>query len=176
MKMKFILLNISSTPSLIPPFYFSLPFVRPYFSTINPIFLLCVFSFHSGDVSKRVRLCVVTWCRIMVVYLFFGRPCCLHLQGDGDVGSMILWNVGIPWQPRRLRLGELHYTESLLICLLTHSMEQNIIWRAHCRSAYQKYPAYFMEPEGLSPCSQKAATEPYPELAESNSPHRFLSH
>jgi hypothetical protein len=32
-----------------------------------------------------------------------------------------------------------------------------------------------MELEGSSPCSQKAATGPYPEPAESSSPHRSLS-
>jgi hypothetical protein len=32
-----------------------------------------------------------------------------------------------------------------------------------------------MEPEGSSPCSQKSATEPYPEPAESISPHPSLS-
>jgi len=32
-----------------------------------------------------------------------------------------------------------------------------------------------MEPEGTAPCSQKRATGPYPELAESTSPHRSLS-
>jgi hypothetical protein len=32
-----------------------------------------------------------------------------------------------------------------------------------------------MEPEGSLPCSQKPATVPYPELAESSSPHRPVS-
>jgi len=49
-------------------------------------------------------------------------------------------------------------------------MVQDIIWKA-----FKKYPAFFMEPEGSLPCSQKPATGPYPELAESSSPHRFLS-
>jgi hypothetical protein len=31
-----------------------------------------------------------------------------------------------------------------------------------------------MEPEGSLPCSQKPATGPYPEPAESSSPHRSL--
>jgi hypothetical protein len=39
----------------------------------------------------------------------------------------------------------------------------------------KKYPAFFMEPEGSLPCSQKPATGPYPEPAESSSPHRSLS-
>jgi hypothetical protein len=39
----------------------------------------------------------------------------------------------------------------------------------------KKYPAFLMEPEGSLQCSQKPATGPYPEPAESSSPHRFLS-
>jgi hypothetical protein len=38
----------------------------------------------------------------------------------------------------------------------------------------KKYPAFFMEPQGPSPCSQKPAIGSYPEPAESNSPNRFL--
>jgi len=58
--------------------------------------------------------------------------------------------------------------------LLTHSMVKDIIWKADCHSAFQKYPAAFMDPEGSSPCSQKSATGHYPEPAESSSPHRSL--
>jgi hypothetical protein len=50
-------------------------------------------------------------------------------------------------------------------------MMQNIILKADCHLAYQK----FAEPEGSLPCSQKPATGPYPEPAESNSPHRRSS-
>jgi hypothetical protein len=57
---------------------------------------------------------------------------------------------------------------------LTHSVVQDIIWRADYQSTCQKYP-FFMEPEGSLPCSQKPATGPYPEPAESSSPHRSLS-
>jgi hypothetical protein len=39
----------------------------------------------------------------------------------------------------------------------------------------KKYPAFFMEPEGSSPCSEKPATGPYPEPDESSSLHRSLS-
>jgi hypothetical protein len=35
---------------------------------------------------------------------------------------------------------------------------------------FSKYPALFMEPEGSLPCSQKPATGPYPEPADSSSP------
>jgi hypothetical protein len=53
-----------------------------------------------------------------------------------------------------------------------------------CRTLYEKlnvtqpvkkYPAFFMEPEVSLPCSQKPAIGPYPEPAESSSPHRSLS-
>jgi hypothetical protein len=39
----------------------------------------------------------------------------------------------------------------------------------------KKYPVFFMEPEGSLPCSQKPDIGPYPEPAESSSPHRSLS-
>jgi hypothetical protein len=53
-------------------------------------------------------------------------------------------------------------------------MVQDIIWKADSHSACQKYP-FFMEPKGSLPYSQKPATGPYPEPAESSSPHRSLS-
>jgi hypothetical protein len=40
--------------------------------------------------------CVVTPCSDVVRYRRFGGPCCFHLQGEGDRGSMDIWNVGIP--------------------------------------------------------------------------------
>jgi len=57
---------------------------------------------------------------------------------------------------------------------LTHSVVKDIIWKADCHSAYQKYPAFLMKLEGSLLCSQKPATGPYPEPAESSSPHRSL--
>jgi hypothetical protein len=39
----------------------------------------------------------------------------------------------------------------------------------------KKYPAFFMEPEGLLPCSQKPTTGPHPQPADSISSHGFLS-
>jgi hypothetical protein len=62
--------------------------------------------------------------------------------------------------------------------LITHSLTHSLTpW---CRTLFEKliitqpvkkYPAFFMEPEGSLPCSQKPATGPYPEPAESSSPH-----
>jgi hypothetical protein len=46
----------------------------------------------------------------------------------------------------------------LLTHSLTHSMVQDIIWKADSHSVVKKYPAFFMEPEGSVPCSQKPAT------------------
>jgi hypothetical protein len=54
-------------------------------------------------------------------------------------------------------------------------MVPDIIWKADCHSAFQKYPTFFMDPDGSLPCLQKTATGPYPEPAESSSPHRYLS-
>jgi hypothetical protein len=54
-------------------------------------------------------------------------------------------------------------------------MEQDIIIKVDSHSERQKNPAFFMEPEGSLPCSQKPATVPYPEAAEFISLHRSLS-
>jgi hypothetical protein len=40
---------------------------------------------------------------------------------------------------------------------------------------FKQLPAFSMEPEGPLPFSQKPATGPYPEPAESSSPHQSLS-
>jgi hypothetical protein len=60
---------------------------------------------------------------------------------------------------------------------LTHSLhgaEYNLkSWLS--LSLSKKYPAFLMEPEGSSPCSQKTATVPYCEPVESSSPHQSLS-
>jgi hypothetical protein len=65
----------------------------------------------------------------------------------------------------------------LLTYLLTYSLtpwcvlfEKQIV-----AQLVKKYPVFFMETEGSLPCSQKPATGPYPEQAESSSPHRSLS-
>jgi hypothetical protein len=54
-------------------------------------------------------------------------------------------------------------------------MVQDIIWKADCYSARQKISHLLTEPEGSPPGSQKPATGPYLEPAESSSPHRSLS-
>jgi hypothetical protein len=58
---------------------------------------------------------------------------------------------------------------------LLHYMVQDIIWKADCHSACQKILCFLMESEGSLPCSNKPATGPSPEPAESSSPHRYLS-
>jgi hypothetical protein len=58
----------------------------------------------------------------------------------------------------------------IIITILTHSLHvQDIIWKADCHSACQKIFRLLMGPESLLPCSQKPATGPYPEPAESSS-------
>jgi hypothetical protein len=59
--------------------------------------------------------------------------------------------------------------------LLTYCIVQDIIWKADCHSPCQKISCFLMEPEGSWPCSQNPDTGPYPEPAESSSPHRFIS-
>jgi hypothetical protein len=54
-------------------------------------------------------------------------------------------------------------------------MVQDIIWKADSHSYCQKNSAFIMESEGSLPYSQKPAIGPYPEPAESSSPHRALS-
>jgi hypothetical protein len=49
-------------------------------------------------------------------------------------------------------------------------MVQDNLWKYDSYTACQKI-AFFMEPQGSLPCSQKPATEPYPEPVESSSPH-----
>jgi hypothetical protein len=68
-----------------------------------------------------------------------------------------------------------NFVDEVLTYLLTHSMVQDIIWKADCHSARQKISRFLTEPEGSSPCSQKPATRPYPEPTEFSSPHRSLS-
>jgi hypothetical protein len=69
----------------------------------------------------------------------------------------------------------------LLTYLLTHSLTHSLtpwcgtlIEKLIVTQLVKKYPAFFMEPEGSLPCLQKPAIGPYPEPAESSSPHRSL--
>jgi hypothetical protein len=69
----------------------------------------------------------------------------------------------------------------LLTYSLTHSLTHSLTpW---CRTLFElliviqhvKNSCFLMEPQGSFPSSQKPATGPYPELAESSLPHRSLS-
>jgi hypothetical protein len=62
--------------------------------------------------------------------------------------------------------------EKHLTTYLFHGAD--IIWKADSHSACQKNLAFFMEPEGSLPYSQKPTIGPYPEPDESSSPHRSL--
>jgi hypothetical protein len=60
--------------------------------------------------------------------------------------------------------------------LLTYLLTCRIFFEKSIDTQFVKqYSAFFMEPEGSSPCPQKPATGPYPEPAESGSSHRSLS-
>jgi hypothetical protein len=65
--------------------------------------------------------------------------------------------------------------QKLLILYEYYSKVQNVFWKADSHSACQQQLAYFMEPKGSLPRSLKTATGPYPEPAESSSPHQSLS-
>jgi hypothetical protein len=62
--------------------------------------------------------------------------------------------------------------------LLTHSLTpwwRILFEKLIVTQPIKKFPAFFMEPEGLLTCSQKPATGPYIEPAESSSLHPSLS-
>jgi hypothetical protein len=63
----------------------------------------------------------------------------------------------------------------LLACLLTHSMVQDIILKADCHSDCQTISCFLYGTRSFIMYSQKPATGPYPEPAESSSPHPSLS-
>jgi hypothetical protein len=64
---------------------------------------------------------------------------------------------------------------NILTYLLTYLLHgAGYYLKSCCYSARQKI-SFLTEPEGSSPCSQKPATGPYPEPAESSLPHRSLS-
>jgi hypothetical protein len=59
---------------------------------------------------------------------------------------------------------------------LTHSLHgAPLLEKLIVTQLIKKYPAFFMEPEGSLPCSQKPAIGPYHEPAESSSPHQSLN-
>jgi hypothetical protein len=98
-------------------------------------------------------------------------------------GPTICFNhtVNFCWVVEFLSYTDLHLyrvyvvTVWIFVMPLTHSMVQDIIWKADCYSAWQKISRFLMEPKGSSLCSQKPAIGPYPEPAESSLPHRSLS-
>jgi hypothetical protein len=71
-----------------------------------------------------------------------------------------------------------------IVCISWRKQDNNEILIRRCRILFEKmivtqpvnkYPAFFMEPEGSLPCSQKPATGPSPEPANSSSSRRSQS-
>jgi hypothetical protein len=77
--------------------------------------------------------------------------------------------------------GDSHLMKAGLTYLLTYLFSHSLHGAEYYLKSWlslslsKKYPAFFIEPEGSPPCSQKPATETYLEPAESSSPHRSLS-
>jgi len=57
---------------------------------------------------------------------------------------------------------------------LTYYNVQVIIEKLIVTQFLKKYPAFFMEPEGLLPCTQKPAIRSYSEPVESSSSNRSI--
>jgi hypothetical protein len=58
---------------------------------------------------------------------------------------------------------------------LTDFMKLSPSWETASWAGTQKFPQYFMEPEGSLPCSQDPSTGPYPEPDRSSPYHPNLS-
>jgi hypothetical protein len=161
------------------PFFLSLPFLsRSLFSSILfhlltsyflsfPLFYFCPFFIPVFSLFLEYVICIVFLWHLQFLYLDIHYNYCSlpfhqffrRLRTTGWIIKLYSWS------------------NSLLTYLLTYLLTP---W---CRLLFQKlivtkpvkkYP-FFMEPEGSLPCSQKSATGPYPEPAESSSPHRSLS-
>jgi hypothetical protein len=104
--------------------------------------------------------------------------------------SCYFLSLGSNWSPQHLLQNALNVSflpfgerpSSIFIYLLTYLLTYSLTpW---CKIFFEKLivtqlvkqqPAFFMEHEGSSTCSQKPATGPYPDSPESSSPHRSLS-
>jgi hypothetical protein len=72
--------------------------------------------------------------------------------------------------------GNNNKQEQLLLLLLTYLLTKlSPSWEAANCAAIQGIPRNFKEPKGLSPCSQKPSTGPYPEPVQSSPYHPNLS-
>jgi hypothetical protein len=143
----------------------------PYFPKIHSNIILPSMpessdsSLLSGFPTKVLYAFVVSHVYYMYnPFLDFDHP---NILWSVQVMRLIMCSLNLP--------GLFFLLTYLLTYLLTHSTVQDIIWKADSHSACQKYPAFFMEPEGSLPCSQKPAIGPYPEAAESSLPFRSLS-
>jgi hypothetical protein len=163
-----------------------------HLSTANPDAARCR-GMHEADIDiGKLNLHNVSWCQTR--RLVHTHLCYLTLWWrfcSPDYRKRISWEHEIrvyrlrqsrsfkvtcqliPSKETVLKYETLPDSKTLVPYLLTHSMVQDIIWKADCHSACQKI-SFLMEPEGSLPCSHKPATGLYPEPAESSSPHRSL--
>jgi hypothetical protein len=93
-----------------------------------------------------------------------------------------LWQVG---HKRRMYHAYFSVEYEYRNFMVVHAVRnlRSYLLTPRCRIFFEKrivtqlviqQPAFFMEPDGALPCSQKPATGPYPEPAKSSSPHRSL--
>jgi hypothetical protein len=71
-------------------------------------------------------------------------------------------------------IGYLTTLFTLLITYLLTPWFRTLLEKLIVTQLFKKHPAFFMEPEGSLPCSQKPATGTYSKSSESSSPHRSL--
>jgi hypothetical protein len=124
---------------------------------------------HPGNVQGTfIRCFTISWYGVASYCNMCSMKHASHSWGTQFTSSSGDW---LPW----LRCFIVFLSCAKQTHSLTHSMVQDIIWKAECHSDFQKVSCFLMEPEGSLPRSQKPVTGPYPEPAESSSPHQSLS-
>jgi len=161
----------SILPSTLSSPEWSLPF---RFSDQNVVFVSHLS--HSCYIPCLSDPCLITVVISGEAYTLWSSSSCCVLQppatssllGPNILLSTLFWNILTVSLNVRDQISHPYKN------LLTYSMVQDIMWKI-VTQLVKKYPAFFMEPEGLSLCSHKPSTRHYPEPAESSSTHWSLS-